>query len=78
MDLQNEYRDVHERFTKSTDKYKKAALIMTDFLDDILSSSPNLLADSADIHLNVEKVRETPLEELKKEDKIALVLVLLK
>ena len=41
---------------KSSDKYKTAALIMTDYLDDLLASKPNLLASNHDIHLNIEKV----------------------
>lgn len=63
---------------KSSDKYKTAALIMTDYLDDLLASKPNLLASNHDIHLNIEKVRENKIEDLDKEDKVALVLVLLK
>jgi hypothetical protein len=30
------------------------------------------------MHLNLEKIKQTPLEMLEKEDKVALVLVLLK
>lgn len=77
-DLQVEYRELHDKFTKSSDKYKKAALIMTEFLDDLLSQSPNILQSAQDMHLNIERVRETPLEKMEKEDKVALVLVLLK
>lgn len=77
-DLQTEYRDLHEKFNRSSEKYKKAALIMTEFLDDLLSQSPNILASHQDMHLNIERVRETPLEKMEKEDKVALVLVLLK
>ena len=51
---------------------------MTEFLDDILHETPNILQPDKDLHLNVEKIKETPLEELPKEDKVTLVLVLLK
>lgn len=51
---------------------------MTEFLDDLLSSSPNILQPDQDLHLNVEKLKETPFEELPKEDKMTLCLVLLK
>jgi len=51
---------------------------LTEFLDDILNSTPNILQPERDLHLNVEKIKETPLEELPKEDKVTLVLVLLK
>jgi len=30
------------------------------------------------MHLNLEKIKETPVEKLEKDDKVALVLVLLK
>lgn len=55
-ELQNEFRELHEKYNKSSDKYKKAALIMTEFLDDLLSKSPNILANQQDMHLNIEKV----------------------
>lgn len=51
-----EYRELQDKFMKSSEKYKMAALIMTDYLDDLLSSKPNLLAANHDIHLNIEKV----------------------
>lgn len=63
--------------TKS-EKYKRAALLMTDFLDDLLTSTPNILDNDADMHLNLEKIKSTPFESLDKEDKVALVLILLK
>lgn len=62
----------------SREKYKRAALLMTEFLDDILNQTPNILESDKDMHLNLEKIKETPIENLEKEDKVALVLVLLK
>ena len=52
--------------------------MLTEFLDDILNETPNILQPDKDLHLNVEKIKETPIEELPKEDKVTLVLVLLK
>lgn len=52
--------------------------MLTEFLDDILNESPNILQPDKDLHLNVEKLKETPLEDLPKEDRVTLVLVLLK
>tara|TARA_B110000285_G_C15052426_1_gene577715 strand:- start:212 stop:361 length:150 start_codon:yes stop_codon:yes gene_type:complete len=46
----------------SSEKYKRAALLMTEFLDDLLSSTPNVLDDDRDMHLNLEKIKNTPLE----------------
>lgn len=51
---------------------------MTEFLDDILNQTPNILESDKDMHLNLERIKETPIENLEKEDKVALVLVLLK
>ena len=59
-------------------KYKRAALLLTEFLEDMMNDSPNILQSDKDLHLNVEQIKETPFEELKKEDKLTLVLVLLK
>ena len=53
-------------------------MLLTEFLDDILNSQTNILQPDSDLHLNVEKIKETPFEELPKEDRITLVLVLLK
>ena len=44
----------------------------------MLNSQTNILQPDNDLHLNVEKIKETPFEELPKEDRITLVLVLLK
>ena len=60
------------------EKYKRAALLMTEFLDDLLSSTPNILDSDNDMHLNLERVKNVPIENLAKDDKVALVLVLLK
>ena len=50
----------------SSEKYKRAALLMTEFLDDLLSSTPNILDSDKDMHLNLEKINSTPLELLDK------------
>lgn len=52
--------------------------MLTDFLDDLLSNTPNILQTDNDLHLNLDKIKDTPVDEMSKEDKIALVLVLLK
>ena len=55
-EIQKDYHELQEKFMKSSEKYKTAALLMTDYLDDLLSNKPNLLAANQDIHLNIEKV----------------------
>lgn len=51
---------------------------MTDFLEDLLNKQPNLLQGEKEMHLNLEKIKERPFEELPNEDKATLALVLLK
>ena len=76
--LQNDYMELQDKMNQSREKYKRAALLLTDFLDDLLTSTPNILQSDKDMHLNLDKIKETPIDQLDKEDKIALVLVLLK
>lgn len=76
--LQGDYLELQEKLNQSREKYKRAALLLTDFLDDMLTNTPNILQSEKDMHLNLDRIKDTPIEELEKEDKIALVLVLLK
>ena len=76
--LQTDYVDLQAKMNMSREKYKRAALLMTEFLDDLLNQTPNILDSDKDMHVNLEKIKETPIENLDKEDKVALVLVLLK
>ena len=47
-------------------------------MDDLLIGTPGLLQTDRELLLNLDKIKETPIEKLDKEDKISLVLVLLK
>lgn len=76
--LQADYIELQEKMNLSREKYKRAALLMTEFLDDLLNQTPNILDNDKDMHVNLEKIKGTPIENLDKEDKVALVLVLLK
>jgi len=40
----------------SREKYKRAALLMTEFLDDLLNQTPNILDSDKDMHVNLEKM----------------------
>lgn len=75
--LQGEYNRLQDKLSESKDKYNKAALICTDFLQDIINSNPNILNDQT-INFNLELLKTSPLEKLPKEDKIKLVEDLLK
>jgi uncharacterized protein (DUF342 family) len=76
--LQQEYSELQQKVNVNSEKYRRAALLLTEFLDDILNQTPNILDSDKDMHLNLEKIKETPIELLEREDKVALVLVLLK
>ena len=76
--LQVDYLEIRNQQSNNTEKYKRAALLLTEYLDDILTQTPNILEDSSDMHLNLEKIKSVPMAHLGKEDKVALVLVLLK
>jgi len=78
--LQNEYNTLHklqDKLSESRDKYKRAALIFTDFLQDMINSNPNILNDQS-INFNFELLKSAPLEKLPKDDKVNLVEDLLK
>jgi hypothetical protein len=54
--LQNEYMELQEKLNLSREKYKRAALLLTDFLDDMLNNTPNILSSDKDMHLNLDKM----------------------
>lgn len=78
--LKKKYKTLMEKFYKSREKYKRTALLLTDYLDDLLNSSENVLSSDQDMHLNLDEIKEAkvPIKELEVKDKIALILVLLK
>ena len=76
--LQQEYYELQEKFNATRNKFKRAALIFTDFLDDTLNSNPSLLAPEKDLHLDLDRIKDRPFEELEKEDRVSLALVLFK
>ena len=54
--LQTEYLDLQEKMNMSRERYRRAALLLTDFLDDMLSSTPNVLQSDRDMLLNLDKM----------------------
>ena len=54
--LQNDYIELQEKMNISREKYKRAALLMTEFLDDLLNQTPNILESDKDMHLNLERM----------------------
>lgn len=43
--LYNNYCDLQNKLNQGKEKYKRAALIMCEFLTDILDEKPNIIAD---------------------------------
>ena len=77
---QKKYKLLMEKLYKSREKYKRTALLLTDYLDDLLNSSEGVLSSEQDMHLNLDEIKDAkvPIKDLQPKDKIALVLVLLK
>ena len=48
--------EMQEKVNQSREKYKRAALLLTDFLDDMLNNNPNILQSEKDMHLNLDKM----------------------
>ena len=69
---------MQNKLNMTHDKYKRAALILTEFLDDLLNQTPNILDQDKDIHLNMDGLKDTPFDQVAKQDKVAIALVLLK
>lgn len=79
--LQDNYQVLQEKLNTGREKYKRAALLMTEFLYDILTDRENILTDTSkdmELKLYLDRVRETPLDDLDQEDKRKLVFILLK
>jgi hypothetical protein len=65
--LQDNYQNLQEKLNSGREKYKRAALLMTEFLYDILTDRENILTDNShdqDLKIYLERVRETPLDDL--------------
>jgi len=54
--LQQDYLELHDKTQMSKEKYKRAALLLTEFLDDLLNQTPNILQTDKDMHLNLDKL----------------------
>jgi chromosome segregation ATPase len=54
--LQNDYMELQDKMNQSREKYKRAALLLTDFLDDMLTATPNILSQDKDMNLDMEKM----------------------
>ncbi|CDW75280.1 UNKNOWN [Stylonychia lemnae] len=77
--LQDEYQFMQEKLEKEKKKYEKLAMILTEYLDEVLSENEGLIQENQDIHLDVESIKEyDKIEDVPAKDRVALLLVLLK
>lgn len=52
--------------------------MFADFLDETLKQTPGVIEPDQDLLLNLDKIKDTPFEQLNKEDRVSLALVLIK
>ena len=86
--LSSDYSNLREKLHQGKEKFKRAALLMSEFLNDILSDKSNILTDAStlnesshplsQIEVNLQKVRDSDIQDLDREDKQRLVFTLLK
>ena len=81
--MQNECLDIQERLGFSKEKYKRAALLLTEFLEDFLKQKPNILRDATASKESLDEAEfdrlcQTPFDDLTREEKVNIVFLLLR
>mmetsp|Transcript_15060 Transcript_15060/g.13215 ORF Transcript_15060/g.13215 Transcript_15060/m.13215 type:complete len:437 (+) Transcript_15060:258-1568(+) len=78
--LKKRYILLYEKLKHSREKYRRTVLLLTDYLDELLNSSEQVLSTDQDMHLNLDEIKEAnvDIKDMEAKDKIALILVLLK
>ena len=86
--MQNNCLEINDKLSRQKEKYKRAALMLTEFLEDLMSQKPNILKEQAKFALNsdgatqdafdIERIQSMPIEELSRDDKVRVVFILLK
>ena len=86
--MQNNCLEIQDKLGRQKEKYKRAALMLTEFLEDLMSQKPNILKEQARFALSqeaaasealdIERIQNTPMEDLERDDKVRVVFILLK
>ena len=86
--MQNNCLEIQDKLGRQKEKYKRAALMLTEFLEDLMSQKPNILKEQAKFALSqedanqeamdIERIQRTPMEDLDRDDKVRVVFILLK
>lgn len=53
---QQDYMELQEKMNMSREKYKNAALLLSEFLEDRLNQTPNILESDQDMKLNIDRM----------------------
>ena len=72
--LQQDCLEIQDKLNQNKEKYKRAALLFADFLDDLLHQRSNILHED----IKMDHLKNIPFEDLTKESKIEMMLALLK
>lgn len=76
--LLNDYKTLKQRIQDRNKKYQNIADILSEYLEDIKSSSSSLGSDDRSVTVNLQRIVTTPAERLTEGDKSSLVTILLK
>lgn len=63
-----DYISLQDRFNASTQKYKRAGYLLTEFLDDLLANRGSVIDASSELVLNIDRIRETSWDKLDRQD----------
>ena len=61
-DMQNHCLEINEKLSRQKEKYKRAALMLTEFLEDLMSQKPNILKEQARFALSSEDAEQEALD----------------
>lgn len=57
-EMQNNCLDINDKLSRQKEKYKRAALMLTEFLEDLMSQKPNILKEQAKLTASLEDDQE--------------------
>ena len=61
-EMQNNCLEINEKLSRQKEKYKRAALMLTEFLEDLMSQKPNILKEQARFALSSEDAEQEALD----------------
>ena len=61
-EMQNNCLDIQDKLSRQKEKYKRAALMLTEFLEDLMSQKPNILKEQAKFALSQDDAAREALD----------------